>query len=62
MEDRSRMAARLMESVDADDAAEPSLAWCAEIDRRIEAARSGTSRRIPHTEVMSEARQLLAQL
>ena len=56
------MAARLMESVDADDAAEPSLAWCAEIDRRIEAARSGTSRRIPHTEVMSEARQLLAQL
>ena len=50
------MAARLIESVEAADDAELSPAWCAEIDRRIEAARTGTSRRIPHAEVMSEAR------
>jgi putative addiction module component (TIGR02574 family) len=62
VEDRSRMAARLIESVDAADDTELSPAWCAEIDRRIEAARSGTSHRIPHVKVMSEARQLLAQL
>lgn len=62
VEDRSRIAARLIESVDAADDAELSPAWCAEIDRRIEAARSGTSRRIPHAEVMSEARNLLARL
>lgn len=62
VEDRSRIAARLIESVDVADNAELSPAWNAEIDRRIEAARSGTSRRIPHAEVMSEARSLLAQL
>lgn len=58
----ARMAARLIESVDAADDAELSPAWCAEIDRRIEAACSGTSSRIPHAEVMSEARQLLAMI
>jgi putative addiction module component (TIGR02574 family) len=62
VEDRSRIAARLIESVDAADDAELSPAWCAEIDRRIEAVRNGTSRRIPHAEVMSDARRLLAHL
>ncbi|MBN8421951.1 MAG: addiction module protein [Verrucomicrobia bacterium] len=62
VQDRSRMAARLIESVDATEGTELSPAWCTEIDRRIEAARSGTSHRIPHAQVMSEARSLLAQL
>ncbi|WP_395742654.1 addiction module protein [Prosthecobacter sp.] len=62
VEDRSRIAARLIESVDAADDTELSSAWCSEIDRRIEAARSGASRRTPHAEVMNEARSLLAQL
>ncbi|MFN0078516.1 MAG: addiction module protein [Prosthecobacter sp.] len=62
VEDRSRIASRLIESEDAADDAELSPAWCAEIDRRIEAARSGASRRIPHAEVMADARHLLAQL
>ena len=62
VEDRSRIASRLIESVDAADETELSPAWCAEIDRRIEAARSGASRRIPHAEVMADARHLLAQL
>ncbi|MDP1590519.1 MAG: addiction module protein [Prosthecobacter sp.] len=62
VEDRSRIASRLIESVDAADDAELSPAWCAEIDRRIEAVRSGAIRRIPHADVMTEARQLLAQL
>lgn len=62
VEDRSRIATRLIESVDAADDAELSPAWCAEIDRRIEAARSGASQRIPHAEVMADARHLLAQL
>ncbi len=62
VEDRSRIAARLIESVDAADDSELSPAWCVEIDRRIEAARSGTSHRTPHAEVMNEARSLLAQI
>ena len=42
-EDRFRIAARLIESVDAADDAELSPTRCAEIDRRIESARIGTS-------------------
>ncbi|MDB6007218.1 MAG: hypothetical protein JWR15_4205, partial [Prosthecobacter sp.] len=38
VEDRSRIAARQIESVDAADDSELSPAWCAEIDRRIEVA------------------------
>jgi len=60
IEERSRIAARLIESVDdGDDEMNP--AWRAEIARRIEAARAGQARRIPHDEVMSVARELVAQ-
>ena len=59
LEQRSRMASRLIESVDADDAP-LSPAWLAEIDRRVERAKSGEAKRVPHEEVMAEARRLVA--
>ena len=61
LEDRSRIASRLIESVDAGDDADLSPAWREEIARRIEAARTGRSRRIPHDEVMADARESLAK-
>ena len=59
LEQRSRMASRLIESVDADDAP-LSPAWLEEIDRRMERAKSGEAKRVPHEEVMTEARRLVA--
>ena len=61
LEERSRIATRLIESVDDDDF-ELSPAWQAEIERRIEDVRSGKSRRIPHEEVMAEMRELIVNL
>jgi len=61
LEERSRIATRLIESVDDDDI-ELSPAWQAEIERRIEDVRSGKSRRIPHEEVMAEMRELIVNL
>ncbi|MFZ4596555.1 MAG: addiction module protein [Verrucomicrobiaceae bacterium] len=61
LEERSRIATRLIESVDDDDI-ELSPAWQAEIERRIEDMRSGKSRRIPHEEVMAEMRELIVNL
>jgi putative addiction module component (TIGR02574 family) len=60
VEDRSRIASRLIESVDDDDDFELSPAWDAEIARRMENVRSGKSRRIPHEEAMAEMREVLA--
>ena len=60
VEERSRIATRLIESVDSGDE-ELNPAWRAEIARRIEAARTGQVRRIPHDEVMAGARTLIAQ-
>lgn len=59
LQQRSRMASRLIESVDEDD--EPmSPAWLEEIDRRMERAKSGEARRVPHEEVMAEVRRMVA--
>lgn len=60
VEERSRMASRLIESLDEDIDVSP--AWQAEIDRRVEAVRLGTLRTFPHDEVMGEARQTLAAI
>lgn len=62
LEDRSRIATRLIDSVDSADDAGLSPAWRDEIDRRMKPIREGTSRRTPHAEVMAEARQLIAQM
>ena len=60
VEERSRIASRLIESVDDGDDIELSPAWQAEIDRRIESIQSGTAKLIPHEDVMAIVRQKLA--
>lgn len=60
-EDRSRIASRLIESVDDADDVEISPAWRAEIERRMESVRQGTARLIPHEEVMAELQRKLAE-
>ncbi len=63
LQDRSRLATRLIESLDdADDDIEISDEWRKELDRRVEAVRNGTMRTIQHEEVMSEMRTLLASI
>jgi len=60
VEERSRLASRLIESLDDDESA-LSPEWQQEIERRIDAVKAGAVPRIPHEEVMSGVRQLLAQ-
>ena len=60
VEDRSRIASRLIESVDEADDVEVSPAWKAEIESRMESIRQGTARLIPHEEVMAGVRRKLA--
>ena len=61
VEDRSRMASCLIESVDDDEALELSPAGQAEIARRVESIRDGTAKLIPHDEVMANVRLKLAE-
>lgn len=62
-QERSRLATRLIESLDeADDDLEISPAWQKELSRRVEAVRAGTMRMIPHEEVMGEMQALLAEI
>jgi putative addiction module component (TIGR02574 family) len=60
LEERSRIAARLIESMDDDDS-ELSPAWQAEIERRIESIKNGTAKLMSHDEAMASVRQKLAQ-
>ncbi len=60
--ERSRIATRLIESVDdQEDEAEVSAEWQAEINRRIESIQNGTAKLIPHQEVMAGLNSKLAQ-
>ncbi|CAB4819071.1 unannotated protein [freshwater metagenome] len=58
--ERSRMASRLIESVDEADDVEMNPAWRAEIENRMESIRQGTARLIPHDEVMAGVHRKLA--
>ena len=58
--ERSRIAARLIESVDEADDVEVSPAWRAEVENRMESIREGTAKLIPHDEVMAGVRRKLA--
>eukprot|EP01031_Cornospumella_fuschlensis_P052436 gene52436-64094_t len=60
VEDRSRIASRLIESVDEADDVELSPAWQAEIENRLESIRQGTAKLVPHDEVMAGVRRKLA--
>ncbi|MBB5031077.1 addiction module protein [Prosthecobacter vanneervenii] len=58
--ERSRIAARLIESVDDADDVEMSPAWSAEIENRMESIRQGTATLVAHDEVMAGVRRKLA--
>ena len=60
LEERSRMATRLIDSLDED--IEISTGWLQELQGRVEAVRQGALRTIPHEEVMREARSLLTDI
>lgn len=58
--ERSRIASRLIESVDDADDVEMSPAWSAEIENRMASIRQGTATLIPHDEVMAGVHRKLA--
>lgn len=58
-EDRSKLATRLIESLDDDDDLDPGPEWNEEIQRRLEEIDNGTAKLIPHDEVMASIRQRL---
>jgi len=62
LEDRSRIATRLLESIEEGEDVDVSPEWQEEINRRIAAVRDGTAKLIPHEEVMEEVRQRIAEL
>lgn len=61
-EDRSRLASRLLESLDEDDGFELSPEWSEELQRRVKAIDDGTAKMIPHTEVLASVRALLEEV
>jgi len=58
----SRIAARLMESMDEADDVEMSPLWRAEIESRMESIRQGNAKLVPHEEVMAGVSRKLADL
>ncbi len=61
VEERSRLATRLIQSVDDDDdARQASLEWEAEIERRMVSLRNGMAKLVPHGEVMANLGRKLA--
>lgn len=59
LEDRSRLASRLLESLDDDDDVSPE--WKDELDRRLQEIDEGKAVMIPHAEVMASVRASLAK-
>ncbi len=59
IEDRSRLASRLLESLDDDDDISPE--WKDEIRRRVREMKEGTAIMVPHDEVMANVRASLAK-
>jgi putative addiction module component (TIGR02574 family) len=60
IEDRSRLASRLLESLDDEDDISPE--WKDELDRRLTEMDEGRAVMIPHEEVMNSARARLARV
>jgi putative addiction module component (TIGR02574 family) len=61
-EDRSKLASRLIESLDEDDDFELSAEWTEEIDRRMREVDEGVVQMISHEEVMQNVKARLAAL
>ncbi len=59
LEDRSRLASRLLESLDDEDDVSPE--WKDEIRRRVKEVKDGTAKMVPHDEVMANVRARLAK-
>jgi len=60
MEDRARLAERLIQSLDAPSDEENLHLWVAEANRRLQALRAGKAREIPAQEVFRRAKAALA--
>ncbi|MBB5036403.1 addiction module protein [Prosthecobacter dejongeii] len=61
VDERSRIASRLIESVDEAEDMEISPAWQAEIESRMESIRQGSAKLIPHDDVITGLRRKLAE-
>lgn len=59
LDERARLAERLLESLDGLTEAEMARLWLDEADRRIEAYRAGTMTTIPADQVLGEVEDLL---
>ena len=57
-EDRARLAADLLASLQEDSETEAEAAWDIEIERRVSEVRAGTARLIPAEDVHAEARRI----
>lgn len=55
-QERSHIANRLIESIDAGAEEEISLPWQSEIEQRMESVRQGSAKLLPHTDVMASIR------
>lgn len=62
LEDRSRLASRLLESLDEDDGFELGTEWSEELQRRVKEIDEGTAKMIPHTEVLARVRARLVEV
>ena len=62
LEERSRLASRLLESLDEDDGFELSPDWSEELQRRVKEIDDGTAKVIPHTEVLASVRARLEEV
>ena len=58
-EDRARLAAELLESLEQEPESEVEAAWDQEIERRVAEVESGTARLVTAEEVHAEARRLI---
>ncbi len=59
LEDRSKLASRLLESLDDDEELSPE--WKTEIQRRVQSIENGTAKLISHEEVQKRVRASLAK-
>jgi putative addiction module component (TIGR02574 family) len=62
LEDRSRLANRLLESLDEDDGFELSAEWKEELQRRVKEIDEGKAKMIPGEEVLARVKARLAEV
>lgn len=60
LQERSRLASRLLESLD--DGDDVSIEWLGEIRQRVTSIDDGTAKLISHSEVMTSVRERISQV